>query len=106
MNRLGAAERVAAQRRSRLNFAKLSVGQLRILDAFMKEVVGLDGDARRSRWAEFLSGHEDIAAALSEGPGWRRDSVTDQTGGPLETTGGRCGASRQPDPRSALRTIE
>jgi hypothetical protein len=67
MERLGAAERVAAQKRSRLNLAGLSAGQLRILDAFMKEVIGLDGDARRSKWAEFLSGHGDIAAALSEG---------------------------------------
>ena len=67
MERLGAAERVAGQRRSRLNLAGLSAGQLRILDAFMKEVIGLDGDARSSKWAEFLSGHEDIAATLSEG---------------------------------------
>jgi hypothetical protein len=66
MERLEAAESVAAQRRSRFIFARLSAGQLRILDAFMKEVIGLDGDARGSKWAEFLSGHEDIAGAMSE----------------------------------------
>ena len=66
MERLVAAESVASRKGGRFNLARLSAAQLGILDAFMKEVNGLDGDARRSKWVDFLYRNSEIAALLND----------------------------------------
>jgi hypothetical protein len=63
IERLAAAEHRAAQKRNR-RIGGLSTEQILILDAFFKQITGLDDVARASRSAELLRGNPKIAAAL------------------------------------------
>jgi hypothetical protein len=63
MERLAAAEHLAAQKRSR-RLGKLSIEQILTLDAFFKQIAGLDDVARASRSADLVRGNPKIAAAL------------------------------------------
>jgi hypothetical protein len=63
MERLAAAEQLAAQKRSR-RLGRLSMEQILILDTFFKQIMGLDDVARTSRSAELMRGNPKIAVAL------------------------------------------
>jgi hypothetical protein len=63
MERLAAAEHLAAQKRSR-RLGRLSIEQILALDAFFKQIAGLDDAARASRSADLVRGNPKIAAAL------------------------------------------
>jgi hypothetical protein len=64
MDRLVAAEHIAAQRRSRLQLERLSIDQVLSLDAYFKETMRLDVAVRASRSAELVRENPEIATAL------------------------------------------